>query len=365
MTIERAPRTVRIDWLDYARALCAIAVVLFHYLSRIVTTGHMPPQGVGIIGLMAEYGYLGVDFFFMVSGFVIMMSVTDRSASEFAAARIVRLYPAFLFCMTVTAIVLAINNDPALPSSFLMWVANLPIAAPVFGIPFMDGVYWTLLYELAFYGLVFAIILFGLRKHMETIVFLWLAAEVIAFAIGWDFILFTSYYLLFTAGCLLFFALDRGMTPLRIAALIISLLLNVESAMERGAEIAITGDLATLPWVIGLLIAGFFAAFVICSSWAPSLPAAKRVGSLTYPLYLVHQQVGYVLIPALAVMIGFGPAVAIVAVGMAIFSILVARYVEEWLRPLWKRLAAIAVIPVTVVEKGVARLRPSRDAQRV
>ena len=357
MTIEQAPANGRIDWLDYARAICALSVVFYHYLARGVTMGFMPPEDIGALRTVAEYGYLGVDFFFMVSGFVIMMSVTGRSAADFAAARIVRLYPAFLFCMTTTAVVLYLVGNPALPSSLAMWLGNLPIAANALGVPFVDGVYWTLVLELVFYAMVFAIILLGLRERMEAIVFAWLAGQVAVFLLGWDVPLLSRYFLLFTAGCLLYFASTRGWTIPRSVAVVISLALNVESAMVRGVDLAIANNLSTEPLVVGTVVALFFLVFVTFGFWSPNLPAARRVGSLTYPLYLIHQNLGYVLVPTLALSLGLPLAALVVAAGMSAFAIFVAVFVEERFRSVWKSLAKAATVPVRMTEDKLARLR--------
>jgi peptidoglycan/LPS O-acetylase OafA/YrhL len=49
----------------------------------------------------ARYGFLGVPIFFIISGYVIAYSA-ERTAAAFAIARVSRIYPTFLFCMTLT-----------------------------------------------------------------------------------------------------------------------------------------------------------------------------------------------------------------------------------------------------------------------
>lgn len=50
----------------------------------------------------ARFGYLGVDLFFLIGGFVIMMSAAHGTAQAFTASRAGRLLPAFWICCTAT-----------------------------------------------------------------------------------------------------------------------------------------------------------------------------------------------------------------------------------------------------------------------
>jgi peptidoglycan/LPS O-acetylase OafA/YrhL len=54
---------------------------------------------------VSRYGYLGVDLFFVISGFVVQLSAWDRRPPEFVVSRIVRLYPAFWIAVTVVVVI--------------------------------------------------------------------------------------------------------------------------------------------------------------------------------------------------------------------------------------------------------------------
>lgn len=340
----------RIDWLDYARFICALAVVCFHYLSPGISN-HMPfMPDFGPVRRVADYGYLGVDFFFMVSGYVIMLSVGDRTASEFAAARALRLLPAYLFCMTLTWLVLAFARDPAYPVTVWQWVANLTMVSPLLGVPYVDTVYWTLLYEILFYGMVYALILFGLRRHLEWCVLAWLALQAGAWAAGVELPLVSGYFHLFSAGCLLYFVTREGWTPLRIGAVLVALLLNLSGVVERGALRTEMSSIALSPAVLVAVMGLFFAAFVILPRISLRLPFAKVIGSLTYPLYLVHQHIGYVLIGAMVPFISPAWAVALmIALALAV-ALFVAQVIEVKPRRIWAAAIDRAVRPLRWLE---------------
>jgi peptidoglycan/LPS O-acetylase OafA/YrhL len=351
----------RIDWLDYARFICALAVVCFHYMSPGISN-HMPfMPDLGLIRRVADYGYLGVDFFFMVSGYVIMLSVGDRAASDFAAARVLRLYPAYLFCMTLTWLVLAIARDTSYPVTALQWAANLTMVSHVFGIPYVDTVYWTLLYEISFYAMVYALIFFGARRKLEICAMIWLALQVAAWATGVNVPLVSGYFLLFSAGCLLYFATREGWTMLRAGAVLVALLLNLGGIMERGALRTEMSGIALNPAVLLTVMVTFFAAFVILPRLSLRLPYAKVIGSLTYPLYLVHQHIGYVLIGGMVAYVSPGLAVALIITLMIAVALFVAEIVERKPRATYALLVDHLIAPLRWLEAAlIARLRVSR-----
>ncbi len=83
----------RLSNLDILRGLAALAVCFFHFDRESLFKGTFYPE-------IAKYGYLGVDVFFVISGFVIPLSLsasdfTLRGIWAFWAARFLRLYPAY------------------------------------------------------------------------------------------------------------------------------------------------------------------------------------------------------------------------------------------------------------------------------
>ncbi|RZA28395.1 MAG: DUF1624 domain-containing protein, partial [Lysobacteraceae bacterium] len=97
------PSGIRFHEIDYLRGFACLCVVAFHWFSRGPNLGLMPGVEFPQAEAVARYGYLGVHLFFMISGFVILMSAQGATPRSFAAARAARLYPALWVCATLTA----------------------------------------------------------------------------------------------------------------------------------------------------------------------------------------------------------------------------------------------------------------------
>lgn len=152
--------------LDVMRFWAALAVVFYHY--SIYFRGTFFEVSTPI----ANYGYLGVPFFFMLSGFVITASAQNRSAIQFALSRIARLYPAFWACLLFTcAIVVYLKGDGI---SVGQAIVNSTMLNDYLGVKNIDDVYWTLQAEIKFYGCIFVLLALNLYKYVKTWLVGWL-----------------------------------------------------------------------------------------------------------------------------------------------------------------------------------------------
>lgn len=105
----------------------------------------------------AAYGWLGVELFFLISGFVICMSCWGRSVGDFFTSRVTRLYPAYWFAVLATTAVLLLIPGGQKPLPWPDVLTNLTMLQEPLGVRMVDGVYWTLFAELRFY-LLFALV---------------------------------------------------------------------------------------------------------------------------------------------------------------------------------------------------------------
>lgn len=298
--------------LDLLRLAAALAVVFFHYFFRGAAAEGYLAQGYPLAAPFALYGYLGVNLFFLISGFVIAWSAENRSWDQFAVARFVRLYPGFLLCMTITFAVVFLARPPLLSASFVQYAANLSMFAPAFGQPFMDGVYWSIVLELVFYGWVTLALLTGLfqRRKLELI-FIWLAVSALnEFFIGSGaarLLFITEFGPFFAAGVLVHHLHAHGrslpaMLLLAVAFLISCGTLSVTQHWMLGHYgIAVSSTNLVIANVV--MHGALMGAVVLRNRVRPSA-LTLALGGLTYPLYLLHQEIGYLAINTATPLVG-------------------------------------------------------------
>jgi peptidoglycan/LPS O-acetylase OafA/YrhL len=294
---------------------------------------------------MSQYGYLGVSLFFMISGFVIAYSAEGRAPLEFAAARFARLYPSHAAAVTLTFIVTLTFGAPVFSASFAQYFANLSMFAPLFGQAFMDGAYWSIVLELVFYGWVFVFMALGLfEKSGERIVLCWLLISLVnELFIGAKllrFLFLTEYSGFFAAGVLIY-RLRAGKSGFAAVPLLaLSFAISVQTSLAGLNVIADRYDTALSGGLAAALVLGIFALFYAATSsaqtWLP-LRGLELAGALTYPLYLIHQHIGYIAFTRLQGTMSDEALLALVIAGLVFMAFAVWICVD---RPLSKALRA-------------------------
>jgi len=101
------------------------------------------------------FGWVGVEIFFVISGFVIANSARNVSATEFLLGRVLRLYPAVWVCSTLTFIVLLLFAGGSASKFVGPWLKAMLLVPKGLNGQWLDCIYWTLAAEMAFYALVF------------------------------------------------------------------------------------------------------------------------------------------------------------------------------------------------------------------
>lgn len=155
----------RIMGLDALRGIAAMLVMLMHYgpAYELHRCGHEDR-----IYVWLTWGGCGVSLFFMISGFVIPMTL-DRAKGigEFAFARWARLFPLFWFSIAFTQLLLWISPVDQ-ERSWAVVMANLTMLPSRLGFPRVSGVFWTLEVELTFYLLIAFIVVARCPSEKST-----------------------------------------------------------------------------------------------------------------------------------------------------------------------------------------------------
>jgi peptidoglycan/LPS O-acetylase OafA/YrhL len=293
-----AMKGVRVNELDLLRFIAALAVVFYHCAFR-GYAGHLSPVSYPLLAPVAKYGYLGVQLFFLISGFVILMTATSGSLRRFAVSRFVRLYPAFWVCCTITFLLSAAIGPPRWSVSLRQYAVNMTMLSGFVGVPSIDGVYWSLFVELKFYALVAAVLLIRQIEKVQLFLLGWLAVSAIL-----EFLppgaprafLIVDYAPYFIAGATCFLIFYRGLSPVRLGVVIASWGLAVVQAIRRLPEIETQNGTTMNRYVVAGIVTACFAVMLVISLRRSRRFGHKRwllAGALTYPLYLLHQNLAY------------------------------------------------------------------------
>ncbi|WJH41438.1 acyltransferase [Aliirhizobium terrae] len=300
MTTAKQQRLLNLDIL---RLVSAIMVLLFHYGFRMRLSGEGGGVGFPELAPVAMWFDAGLLIFFAISGYVIAMSAEGRPAFEFAAGRFARLWPTFVLCATITAIVLTLFPVPTLEQPTLkQWLAHFVIVSRALGQPFLDGAYWTIVYEIIFYFWFFVFSALGLfQRHWRLIVIAWLALsalnELVLGSGAIQKLFITEYSGFFGFGLCLF--------KVRASCERRDFFVLAAAAIWASCAAFITEpDFVEMYAIMrpeqGLMLMGpLCLAAVVIATFSPALPIpaalAIGLGGLTYPLYLLHQNIGYAI----------------------------------------------------------------------
>jgi peptidoglycan/LPS O-acetylase OafA/YrhL len=170
----------RLEFVDALRGLSAMAVFVSHASERL-------DAGLReIIHTHFDLGHFGVILFFLCSGFVIPMSLERQgSLRRFWIRRVCRLYPLYWSTILISVTLAYMVSKYPSPLPFLaahghVILANLTMLELFLGYPYLRGEYWTLMFEMLFYGVVTLLVFTKLiRRTVVFTVGLMLAAIVV------------------------------------------------------------------------------------------------------------------------------------------------------------------------------------------
>ncbi|MGS2872605.1 acyltransferase family protein [Enterobacter huaxiensis] len=135
--------------IHYIRGIASILVILYHFRGNL--NGIYAQSNLG--DLLFGRGGIGVDLFFVLSGFIIAFSTKKSTGSiDFIFKRVFRIYPVYLACMLLMLTLPSFHLDGNFLKSLFFIHLDYQYTAPVFGYAFIFAA-WTLTYEIIFYAL--------------------------------------------------------------------------------------------------------------------------------------------------------------------------------------------------------------------
>ena len=289
----------RIQYMDGYRGLAILLVIAFHAYTR---WPELVPYGDQYAYPFFKIGWVGVRLFFLISGFVILMTL-ERSThfTQFMYRRWLRLFPAMLICSVLIFVTVGLFN--ARPSGIPTFSSLVPgltfteieLWRTLFGFPQHDleGTFWSLYVEFKFY--IFAALIYfwkGTRVLIASLVALFFLASLTSIITmhfpstysatiqQWLYISSFQHFGWFAAGASFYLYTKNKDFHWFLIAVGIALL---SSAFVKDLDIKAT--------LVATLMSALFAYSVInerIQSWL-SNRLFLFFGFISYPMYLIHE----------------------------------------------------------------------------
>lgn len=347
----RRPAPARLRALDGLRLIAALMVAAYHFGGRggeiTAAWGSSPAEQFPSMSQVFSYGCLGVQIFFVISGFVICMSGWGRTLRAFTASRIARLMPAYWAAILLVTLVFALPwvvFEAVSPSDMLV---NLTMLQEPVGSDRVLGVCWTLWVEARFYLLfaLFVVIPGATRRRVVYFCAGWTLAAVLAEAAAFDpltLLVMPEYAPFFIGGMGMYLLHRFGHDATAWAIVISSWLLGQHFAVAGLWRPASDAGFAYRHsiGIIAVVTVGYVLVAAVAMGrfqWA-NWRWLTVAGALTYPFYLVHEHLGWVAIRFLHRHFGL-PSWAVLpltVLGLLLLAWLLHRLVERPLTP-WLR----------------------------
>ncbi|MDJ1468836.1 acyltransferase family protein [Xanthocytophaga flava] len=333
--------------LDSLRGIAAILVVFFHFTRD---------RDEALLGF--KLGVTGVDLFFLISGFVIFMSINNIStAKEFIVNRFSRLYPTYWSCVSFTAILVSLSPSIYATKgvgafSMVRYLGNMTMFQYYLRMPNLDGPYWTMIIEMVFY---LTILLLFVTKQLKNIEIWGVVGIILACVLDYCEDHYTTLYKmvvfvyplihfwpLFFSGILFFKIMtERTAYVRRYVMVCICFLLQRKLYAIIGHSAVF---ISKIEYIVCLLC--YFLLFILFVNKKLNFIVNKvtlYLGTISYALYLCHEYLSYnLLIPYLTKNIGLNFWIAaFICLTVTIFvASLITFYIEEPFRKRIKKLFA-------------------------
>ncbi len=269
--------------LDMLRGIVALLVCLYHLTEGFFPDGHF-------LKFIFSRGYLGVEIFFVISGFVIPYTMwksnyVHRDAGTFMLRRLARIEPpywcsiALIFLSDYISTFFRFYKDKVIEFNWRDLLYHVLHLNDFLDKPWLRGIYWSLAIEVQFYILMAIVFPYLIFKN-KYISYLLLLAFCMGRWLNWDHTVF-YYGCHFVFGLLLFNAFIEKIT-----------------AKELWCSILITFGLTY--WCFdGYHLSAVFFGVLFIYYFDFFIKPLVFLGKISYSFYLIHIQIGWLVLDAL------------------------------------------------------------------
>ncbi|UYN99848.1 MAG: acyltransferase [Devosia sp.] len=347
--------------IDFFRGTAILLVVLFHFTARLPDYALNITEGAP---LPLFFGWVGVYFFFIISGYCIFMTLErSETVGIYLARRFSRIYPAFAAAVLALFVFGMVFYVPSVPEANFHEVAPGPFDV-ILNLLFIgeigewvDGAFWSIAVEVKFYVLVAILAGFIHDKRRFTLFFAWLAlimAPIWAFSTlisgagaitpqsMLKFLAIAPYLSFFAVGILgrQYESGTAGAGRLLAANVAVStVVVWIEAYSFELHDGWITASVCALVY-LGLAL--LFVRFV--RGWSvPSIAgvtwSVSHIGLLSFSWYLIHENIGMSMLATLNLYLPAGVTLVLVLVSTFLIALVFASLFEWRFRKPVERLA--------------------------
>ncbi|MBQ8101964.1 MAG: acyltransferase [Afipia sp.] len=326
----------RLRALDGLRGVAILLVMGFHYfyhLESFYYKSTLYPYGETFSSvLIFKYGYMGVELFFIISGFVIAMTLeASRSVIDFVIRRFARIWPALIVSAILTFFLLNWSDAPFALHRRQSWPNFLPsltLTPPSLWsgwfpkVDYVTGVYWSLVVEIRFYMI--AVILFWLfsREKLARNLVIFTLVVYIARALlrrampGYNGVydaLFIPDYLPWFAAGAVFYELYKERLAKGAALIMLAMMYALIARVSTNYAMIGRDPVFASAAALFFLTLFWFLATKPTSIRIFEIRPLVWIGECSYSIYLYHYAVGMILISQVSKTIGLAPQLFLVA----------------------------------------------------
>ena len=291
---------------DILRILAMVLVMLFHYTAQFSNSVEPTTFWLSFSG---DYASFAVALFLLMVGFFSYKAIENElSVTHYLRNRFIRLLPTFWLCLSVTTLVLTISGTKHI--SVKQFILNALMVNRFFSEPFVDGAHWYMLIVLVF-TLFIAIALSVKEFHKRTLLYVLYTAAFVLLGVSNTFIypfpkivafVLFEYVNKCFIGLFLAFLYHKRKTVSKQNT-ICGILLIVALTFGEFLWIEPIKSIVELLSVCCFSAVVFFGRHIHMDKQSQTAKIVFMVSDESYFVYLLHQQVGFVL---MKLMIDYG-----------------------------------------------------------
>lgn len=286
--------------LDVLRGICAVLIVLYHYTARYNESPYTTEELQTNWPFSLTWGSMAVVTFFLLSGFLSGVYEQEQHSPifQYVKKRVIRLYPAFLVGLALTSLITFFFYKEAFVG-FKDILLNLTMLPGLLGAKPVDGVYWTLQYEIIFYAFTVFLLFIPKLKWKKGIFCVWILGAIAFRFFGWE------------IDGFIFSAVRLFLIPNYMQTFVLGICIK-EISLKKGnwatyalIVLCFVNHFLYLGWKssLFLLISALFVLYVTAINEKSILNRDNKftkffgwLAGISYALYLVHQNIGYAMI---------------------------------------------------------------------